>query len=169
MGVVTTIYSIDPDMMKKVEEDNERLAEITGDGQKTENCKVESFDFDSGVDTYINILFNAGAVESRKLIDSEYADLELFDFNGYNIWVIPPSGIETMLKELEAITSEMEDKIVNDNLIDNHETEVLKIKDRRGRSLSGDEIRSYLGNVQSFKAFLKEVNAQTNYLIAIEG
>ncbi len=169
MGVTTTIYSVEPGMTKKVEEDNKNLAYITGDCEESEKWKVESFDFDTGVDTYINIFFNAGAREARKMIDSEYTDLDLFDFNGYNIWTVSPDGVKTMLKELEAFTPEMEDKIVNDNLIDNHEVEVMKLKDRRGTVLSGDEIRGYLDSITSFKKFLQQVKEQHYYLIFIEG
>jgi|GEM_PF-3257360 len=177
MGVTTTIYSVEPGMMKKVEEDNEKLAYITGDCEENENWKAESFDFDTGVNTYIKIFFNAGAKETRKMIDSEYVDLDLFDFNGYNIWVLPPSDVQTMMGELDAITPAVEEKIISYSLmnivngtivIDNHEVEVLKITDRRGRSLSPDEIRGYLDSVRSFKAFLKKVVEQKNYLIFSE-
>ncbi|MFT3980066.1 MAG: hypothetical protein QM687_06315 [Ferruginibacter sp.] len=169
MGVTTTIYSVEPGMMKKVEEDNENLAYITGDCEENENWEVASFDFDSGVDTYINIFFNAGAKESRKLIDSGYAELGLFDFNGYDIWAIPPSAVEIMQDELEALTPAMEDKIISDNLVDNHETEVMKIKDRRGTVLPGDAIRGYLDDIEKFKEFLYKAKEQKNYLIVIEG
>jgi len=177
MGVTTTIYSVEPGMMKKVEEDNEKLAYITGDCEENENWKAESFDFDTGVNTYIKIFFNAGAKETRKMIDSEYVDLDLFDFNGYNIWVLPPSDVQTMMGELDAITPAVEEKIISYSLmnivngtivIDNHEVEVLKITDRRGRPLSPDEIRGYLDSVRSFKAFLQKVVEQKNYLIFSE-
>lgn len=177
MGVTTTIYSVEPVMMKKVEEDNENLAYITGDCEENENWKVASFDFDTSVNTYIYIFFNAGAKECRKLIDSEYADLDLFDYNGYNIWTVSPSAVQTMMEELEALTPAVEDKIISYSLmeivngvvlIDNQEVEVLKVADRRGRLLSSDEIRSYLDSVRSFKKFLQTVIEKKNYLLFSE-
>lgn len=177
MGVVTTVYSVGPGMMKKVETDNGNIAYITGDCEENEKWELASFDFDSSVDTYISIFFNAGAKECRKLIDSEYADPDLFDFNGYNIWTVSPSTVETMVEELEALTPAVEDRIIGYSLmeivngviqVDNQEIEVLKIADRRGRLLSSDEIRSYLDSIRSFKKFLQAVMAKKNYLLFSE-
>lgn len=168
MGVITTMYSVEPNMMKKVKADNDNLAYITGDCEENDNWEFESFDFDSSIEIYMDIFFNAGAKKSRKLIDSECADLGVYEFESYDIWSISPANVKIMVKELEAITPAMGEKIIKDNLIDNHETEVLRIE-RKGFPLTSEEIQTYLESIDDLKQFLSKVMSKNNYLIITEG
>jgi hypothetical protein len=177
MSVTTTIYAVGTKMMKKVKADNEKFAFLFGECEEDERWKVESFSFESSVDTYTQIFFNAGAKKSRGLIDSGNNNLDIFDYNGYDIWVVPPSRVKTMTKELEALNPTMEDKIISYSLmeivngiiqIDKQEIEVLKITDRRGNPLSSDEIRACLEDITKFKEFLQKAVEQQHYLLFSE-
>jgi hypothetical protein len=168
MGVNTTAYAISPKMMRKVRADNDNLAYvfdyfededgIFGAGEdKSKVWEVESYDFDTGIETYIDIFREAGFTKTAKNIDCEYADLDAFDYGGYDIWAIPPSGVKAMCKELENATFEVLKA-----------KELSEVTDRRGNSLIDSELESYLSDIEGIKKFLNEAFEQGNYLIFSE-
>ena len=158
MGVTTTAYSVEPKMMKKVRADNENFAFIFGDcEEENEIWKVESYDFDKGIETYIDIFREAGFNKTARNIDSEYADLDVFDYGGYDIWAIPPSGLKAMCKELANSTFEV---LKAKNL--------SEVTDRRGDSLLDSELESYLSDIEGIKKFFDKTFEQGNYLIFAE-
>ncbi len=158
MGVMTTVYSVEPKMMKKVRADNENFAFIFGDCDgEIERWKIESYDFDKGIDTYITIFLEGGFTKTSRNIDSEYADLDAFDFGGYDIWAIPPSGVKAMCKELENATFEV---LKAKNL--------SEVTDRRGNSLLDSELESYLSDIEGIKKFFDKTFEQGNYLVFSE-
>ena len=158
MGVTTNAYSLEPKMIKKVRADNENIAFILGDCEiESQHWKVESYDFDKGIETYITIMREAGFVKTAKNIDSEYADLDIFDYNGNDLWVIPPSQIKAMCRELENVTFEsLKAKKLSD------------ITDRRGNPLTNDELESYLSDIEGIKAFFKQALEKGHYLLFAE-
>lgn len=156
MGVNTTAYSIEPKMMKKVRADNENFAFIFGECEdESEIWKVESYDFDTGIDVFIKIFREANCIETAKKIDSEYADLDVFDYNGYDIWAITPSSVKAMCKEIEKANF---DKQEFGN----------EITDRRGTVLLDSELESYLSDIEGIKKFFDKVFEQGNYVIFSE-
>ncbi len=168
MGVNTTAYSITPKMMKKVRADNENLGYIFdyvededgiyGVGEdKSKLWEIESYDFDKGIETYIHIFREAGFTKTARNIDSEYADLDAFDYGGYDAWAISPSGVKAMCKELANATFEvMKAK------------EFPDITDRRGSPLLESELESYLSDIEGIKKFFDKASEQGNYLIFAE-
>jgi len=158
MGVVTIAYSVEPKMMKKVRADNEKFAFIFGECEdESEHWEVESYDFDTGIDAYIQIFRGAGFTKTAKSIDSEYADLDIFDYNGYDIWVIPPSGVKVICKEIEKATFEtLKAK------------ELSEITDRRGTKMQESLIESYLSDIEGIKNFLGKTLEKGNYLLFSE-
>lgn len=168
MSVNTTTYSIPPKVMRKIKANNENLAYvfdyfededgIFGVGEdKTNLWEVESYDFDSQIDVYIKIFREAGFTKTAKNIDSEYADLDVFDYGGYDIWAIPPSSVKAMCKEIENATLEV---LKSKNL--------SEITDRRGNPLLDNELESYLSDIKGIKKFFDKAFEHGNYLIFAE-
>ncbi len=159
MGVMTNAYSLEPKMIKKVRADNENLAFILGDCEdESQHWKVESYDFDKGIETYITIMREAGFVKTAKNIDSEYADLDLFDYNGNDLWVIPPSQVKAMVKELETATIEgIKAKNIGG-----------QVTDRRGTVLVDSLFESYLSDIDGIKAFFRKAMEKGHYLLFAE-
>jgi hypothetical protein len=169
MGVTTTAYSVPPKMMRKIRADNEKLAFVFGyfedeDGvfsasdDEKKRWEVENCDFDSSIDVYIKIFRTAGYEKTARKIDSEYADLDTFEYGGYDIWVVPPSGVKAITRELEDATFEvLKAKTIGG-----------EITDRRGNLLNQDLLESYLSDIESFKNFFNKAFAQGHYLIFAE-
>lgn len=158
MGVCTTMYAINTTMMKKIKADNENIAFMVGECEKNESWEVTKYDFDKSIEVFINILYVAGAKKSAKLIDSEYADLDIFEYDSYDIWAITPSKVKMMAKELERINWEILKK-----------GEVNKeITDRRNNVLTENELMSYLDDLNDIKQFLNKALLQENYLVFTE-
>jgi len=158
MGVNTTAYSIPPKMMRKIKADNDNLGYVFGDCEdENERWEVESYDFDTGVDVFIKIFREADFIKTARNIDSEYADLDAFDFGGYDIWAVTPAGVKAMCKELE-----------------NETFEVLKAKnlsevtDRRGDKMPESLLESYLSDIEGIKKFFDKAFEQGNYLVFAE-
>jgi hypothetical protein len=158
MGVCTTMYALNTKMMKKVKADNENLAFIVGECEEDKTWQVAKYEFDKSIEIFINILHEAGATKSAKLMDSEYADLELFEYEPYDIWSIPPSKVKTIVEELESITVESLKTDSGDS----------KISDRRNNILREEELESYLEEFGDIKQFLNEALIQKNYLVFTE-
>lgn len=162
MGVITTLYSVEPKRMKKLRADNENIAFVTGDCEnESEKWQMESYDFDTEIETFIGFFYDLGFDKTRKSINSEYADLDVFDYNGYDIWEIPPSGIKAMVKELESATfEELKAKIIENE---------IQLRDRRGTLIPNNPYELYLKNdVENIKNFLKRALEQGHYLLFVE-
>jgi hypothetical protein len=168
MGVCTTAYSIPPKMMRKIRTNNDNLAYvfdyfedddgIFGAGEdKSKIWEVESYDFDTVIETYIDIFREAGFTKTAKNIDSGNEDLDEFDFAGYDIWAIPPSGVKAMCKELENATFEVLKA-----------QKLSEVTDRRGNALLDSELESYLSDIEGIKKFLDKAFEHGNYLIFAE-
>ena len=158
MGVTTNAYSLEPKMIKKVRADNENIAFILGDCEdESQHWKVESYDFDTSIETYITMMREAGFVKTAKSINCEYADLDIFDYNGNDLWVIPPSQVKAMCKELENVTFEsLKAKKLSD------------ITDRRGNPLNNDQLENYLSDIDGIKAFFRKAMEKGHYLLFAE-
>jgi hypothetical protein len=168
MGVCTTAYSIPPKMMRKIRANNDNLGYvfdyiededgIFGAGEdKSKIWEVESYDFDTVIETYITIFRESGYKKTARNIDSEYADLDAFDYGGYDIWAIPPSGVKVMCKELENVTFEVLKT-----------KELSEVTDRRGNTLLDSELESYLSDIDGIKKFFDKAFEHRNYLIFAE-
>jgi Domain of unknown function (DUF1877) len=159
MGVTTNAYSLEPKMIKKVRADNENIAFILGDCEiESQHWKVESYDFDTGIEVHIKIMREAGYTKTAKNINSEYADLDIFDYNGYDIWVIPPSQVKAMVKELENATFET---IKAKNIGG-------QVTDRRGTVLVDSLFESYLSDIDGIRAFFRKAMEKGHYLLFAE-
>ena len=158
MGVCTTMYAVNTKMMKKIKADNENLAFVVGECEENEVWNVTKYEFDKSVEVFINIFYVTGAKKSAKLIDSEYADLGIFEYDSYDIWAVSPAKVKMMLKELESINFE---------LLKTDEGN-KEITDQRNNTLTEDELASYLGDLSDIKQFLNETSMQSNYLIFTE-
>ncbi|MCU0437173.1 MAG: DUF1877 family protein [Raineya sp.] len=158
MGVCTTMYAVNTKMMKKIKADNENLAFVVGECEENEVWNVTKYEFDKSIEVFIDIFDVAGAKRSAKLINSEYADLDIFEYDSYDIWTVSPAKVKTMVKELESINIELlKTKEGNE-----------EITDRRNRILTKDELASYLDDLSDIKQFLNETSLQSNYLIFTE-
>src|SRR4051812_25209876 len=109
MGVVTTVYSMPPNLMRKIRKDNDNLANLLEPEDENLRWKVETYDFDTIIESLIQILRESGYQKTAKRIDCEnyfYSDNGTLEYNGYDIWAIPPSQVRTMAKDLETATFE---------------------------------------------------------------
>lgn len=162
MGVITTAYSTPTNLMRKVRADNDNLAYVLGECEEDERWKLESYDFDTGIEVIISILREAGCEKTAKRFNCEnyfYSDDSSYiDYDGNDIWTIPPSQVKTMLKELE--------KVNIDELIS--KGNVNGITDRRGNLLPESLYESYVDDLKGIRKFLKETTEQGNYLLFTE-
>jgi len=158
MGVCTTVYAVNAKMMRKIKTDNENMAFIVGECEENEAWEVAKYEFDKSIEVFISLLYEANAKKSAKFIDSEYADLELFDYEPYDIWAISPSKVKMMIKELENITWE---SLKTDK-------GSKEVTDRRNNILTENELKGYLEELSDIKQFLNEVLKQGNYLLFTE-
>ncbi len=163
MGVITTAYSIPPKLMRKIRADNNNLVYVFGDcEEEIEIWKLESYDFDKAIEETISILREAGCKKTAQMIDCEnffYSDNSSYlDYNGYDVWTIPPSKVKAMAKELEK--ANFEELIAKGN--------VTGIKDRRGTILPESLYQSYIGDIESIKKFFKKTAENGNYLLFAE-
>lgn len=162
MGVLTTAYSIPPKMMRKIRTDNDNLVFVVGDCEKSKFWKSESLDFDKSIEETISILREAGCEKTAKNFDCEsyfYSDSRNYiDYDGYDIWTIPPSQVKTMLKEIEKADIEKLKAKGNIN----------QITDRRGIVLPESLYESYVDDLQNIRKFLRKTAEQGNYLLFTE-
>lgn len=163
MGVITTAYSIPPPMMRKIRADNDNLAYIFGECEdENEGWKVESFDFDKGIEETISVLREADCPKTAQKIDCEnyfYSDNSSYlDYDGYDVWTIPPSQVKAMLKELEK--ANVEELKAKGN--------INGITDRRGTLLPESLYKSYVGDLGRIKKFFQKTVEQGNYLLFAE-
>ncbi|HRH45125.1 MAG TPA: DUF1877 family protein [Pyrinomonadaceae bacterium] len=163
MGVITVAYSISPKLMRKIRADNDNLAYIFGDCEdENEAWKVESYDFDKGIEEIISILHEADCKKTAKNIDCEnyfYSDNSSYlDYDGYDVWTIPPSKVKAMLKELEKVNvTELKNK-----------GNINGITDRRGTLLPESLYQSYVGDLKTIRKFFQKTVEQGNYLLFAE-
>lgn len=158
MGVITVAYSITANMLRKIRNDNENLAYIKEPEDENSRWKVEELDFDSGIEPTISILREVGCPKTAKNLNCEYADLDLFDYNGYDIWTVSPSQVAAMLKELEKVN--VKELIAKGN--------VNEVTDRRGAVLQESLYESYVSDLVSIKKFIKQTVEEGNYLLFTE-
>lgn len=160
MGVITTAYSIPPKMMRKIRANNDNLGYIFE--SEDENWKVKSYDFDKTIEETVSILREAGCKKTAKNIDCEnyfYSDdSSYFDYDGYDIWTIPPSQVKSMLNELENVDVEKLKSKGN----------IGEITDRRGTIMNESLYKSYVSDIKTIRNFFKETARQENYLLFTE-
>jgi hypothetical protein len=162
MGVDSIAYSIPPKMMRKIRADNDNLGYVFGNVEdENEDWQVESFDFGTGIEVFINILREAGYPKTAKKIDCEYyfgsGSRNYLDYDSYNVWIIPPSEVKVTAQELANVTFDgLKSGIAGE------------IKDRRGHSMLESLYESYLSDIESLKKFLQRTAEQGNYLLFAE-
>jgi hypothetical protein len=162
MGVDSIAYSIPPKMMRKIRADNDNLGYVFGNVEdENEDWQVESFDFGTGIEVFINILREAGYPKTAKKIDCEYnfysGSRNYLDYDSYNVWIIPPSEVKVMAQELANVTFDgLKSGIAGE------------IKDRRGHTMLESLYESYLSDIESLKKFLQRTAEQGNYLLFAE-
>ena len=162
MGVLTTAYSIPPNLMRKIRSDNDNLTYLLDPEDENVRWKVEEYGFDTGVEVIIRILREAGCEKSAKNIDCEtyfYSDNSSYlDYDGYDMWIVPPAQVKAMFKELEKVkVEELQAKgIVNE------------ITDRRGTVLPESLYQSYVGDLNEIRKFLSKTAEAGNYLLFAE-
>ncbi|MBX7172326.1 MAG: YfbM family protein [Pyrinomonadaceae bacterium] len=162
MGVITTAYSIPPNLMRKIRADNDNLAFILEPEDENPNWKVEDYDFDKAIEELISFLQEFGYKKTAEKINCEtyfYSDSKNYlDYDGYDIWIIPPSQVKSMFDELKNATlSELKKKGVANEM-----------HDRRGSRIPENFYESYFMDIVNLKNFLKKVAGQGNYLLFTE-
>jgi hypothetical protein len=162
MGVITTAYSIPLNLMRKIRSDNDNLVYLLDPEVENVRWKVEKYGFDTGVEVIISILREVGCEKTAKNIDCEnyfYSDNSSYlDYDDYDIWIIPPSQVKAMLKELEKVN--VKELIAKGN--------VNEIKDRRGTLLPENLYKSYVGDLKDLRKFLDKTAEAGNYLLFTE-
>lgn len=156
MGVVTTVYSVPADLVRKIRKDNDLIGSVI-DPEEGSTVQ-ESFDFDSSVEAWVSVLRAADYVETAKNIDSEQFDTGLLDYDGYDMWLVPPSQVRSMLKELQPASWE---QLRTAGL-------AAEVTDRRGTKLRESEYEGYFCILDQFKTFLEGAALHGHYLLFTE-
>jgi len=160
MGVITTAYSIPPDMMRKIRANNDKLEFILDTGEEVAaRWAVEEYDFDKAIDEKSRILNGCGFVKTAKRFDCEsyfYAKgRNYLDYDSYNVWIIPPSEVKAMFKELEHANFE---ELKATGLAN-------EVTDYDGDPILEDDYQYYIGDIEEIKKFLNAAAAAGNYLL----
>jgi hypothetical protein len=156
MGVITTAYSVAADLVKKIRKDNDLIGSIIE--PEEEGAAVSSFDFDTTVEAWVSVLEAAKYKKTAKYINSEQFDTGVLDYDGYDMWLVTPSQVQAMVKELRLATWEQLKAIGL----------AAEVTDRRGSKLLEEEYEGYFSTLSSFKTFLDGAAQLGHYLLFTE-
>lgn len=155
MGVDTTAYSVPADLVKKIRRNNDLIGGVI---EPEDGADFARFDFDSSVEVWVSVLRAAEYKKTAKNIDSEQFDTGMLDYDGYDMWLVPPSQLKAMLKELEPASWE---QLRTAGL-------AAEATDRRGTLLLESEYEGYFCSIDEFRAFLQTASQQGHYLLFTE-
>lgn len=160
MGVLTTCYSVSADLMKKIRRNNDNLADLLGLNDESDpNWKVADFEFDKGFEETIGLLRAAGFRKTYYYLDGEryfYSKTASYlEYEGYGIWIVPPSKTKIIVRELEPATFE---KIKKIGL-------ARQATDYYGQVIPEGDYEYYVGRIDRLKQFFKESSEQGHYLL----
>lgn len=161
MSVDTIAYSIPPKVMRKIRAENENLDYVFGNSEeeKTE-WKFESLDFGKRFDENIYVLRAGGFRKTSKILHLDnylYSDdkSKFIEYDGYEVVIIKPSQVKTVVKELEKLNFE---ELKTESL----EKEVT---DYYGEIIREDEYESYLESIREMNEFFAKSAAEGNFVI----
>lgn len=159
MGVLTTMYSVPPQMMKKINADNERLAFVTGDAEDEDggNWKCDSIDFDKHYVEVIGLLNTAGHNKVYKILDVESSEGDL-ELDPYDLLLVKPAKVKKLAELLKGVTPASIKK----------ELEGKEVTDYYGKPMLDSDIDSYLSELPRIQKLLKKAVADGHSLIVAE-
>ena len=156
MGVLTTAYSVPPEMMKKIKADHEKLGFVFGveeGGGKAWEC--ETFEFDKGFEERIGILGENGYPKTREALDLESADEDDPSYDGYDVRVVSPATLKKLAKELASATfAELKKKGLANGTTDYY-----------GKTIPAEAYSYYVGDIEDMKAFFAKAATAGHWLV----
>ena len=162
MRVMTNAYSVPANLMKRIRRNNDLLANILEPEEKNPDWKVENYDFDKGIESYLSLLRAGNCVKTAKYFDCEtffYSESAgSLEYDSYDVWAIPPSKVKAVSKELDGVTLESLTKSGVAN----------EVSDRRNWVIPEDQYPSYFGDIEQLKEFVKTAAELGHYLIFAE-
>ena len=98
---------------------------------------------------------------TAKNLDCEsffYSDKGTLEYDGYDVWAIPPSQVKAMAKELESVNFS---GLTTAGLAN-------EVSDKRGTTIPESLYESYFGDIEEIKKFIKTAGDQGHYLLFAE-
>lgn len=159
MGVLTVMYSIPPRIMKKIQADNERLGFVTGDAEDDDggDWRCASIDFDKHYVEVVGLLRDAGHEKAAAMMDIEANAGEL-ELDPYDLLWLKPKQV----KQLDALLEGLTPAALKKQLKGKEPT------DYYGKSMSADDIASYLSEIPRIRKLLKVAVAEESSIVVTE-
>jgi hypothetical protein len=158
MGVLTNVYSVPAKVMKKIDEDNERLGFLFGDEESADAkmWQVDKYDFDKRFDDVIRIMRAAGLNATYKALDVENPGENEPEYDPYDIKRVSPAKVKKIAAELAPITfMDLKKKGLEQEVSDWHSN----------RTIGEAEYSSYVGDIEKIKAFFQKAADAGNFII----
>lgn len=158
MGVLTTLYAVPAPLMKKIREDNERLAFLFGEDEDEDEklWKVASYDLDEKAEEQFSIYATAGYPRMQAAFDFESAEDDEPEYDGYDIRVAKPATVKKIAKEIEKATlKQLVTKAV-----------ATGVTDYYGKPMTELEIKLLVDDVAKLKKFFAKAAEAGHFVIA---
>jgi hypothetical protein len=158
MGVLTTLYAVPAPLMKKIREDNERLAFLFGEEEDEDEkrWKVASYDLEKKAEEQFSIYATAGYPTMQAAFDFESAEDDEPEYDGYDIRVAKPATVKKIAKEIEKATPK---QLVTKGV-------AARITDYYGKPMSEFEIEFLVDDVARLKKFFAKAAEAGHFVIA---
>lgn len=157
MGVLSSIYSVPPALMKKVRADHEKLGLVFGDEETDDPAwKVERHEFDKTFEERLKILRSAGYKTMYVAFDFESPADDEPEYGGYDIRVAKPVRVKKIANEIASVTlAELTKKGLANGCTDYD-----------GKLIPESDYASYLGDLEELKKFFAAAAAAGHFVIA---
>lgn len=161
MSVSTLAFSTPPKLVAKIRRNNDLLGKILEPEEVDDLWKVESYDFGTDIESWLQLFRACGFKRCAKNLDGErffYSERGTLEYDPYDVWVVPPSQVKAMALELK------------DACLDGMRVKGLaaEVSDRRDNVISDDMYESFFGDLEDIKKFLQGAADQGHFLIFAE-
>lgn len=158
MGVLTTAYSIPPEVMRRIQGYKKHLEKIF---QAQKDWRFESYGFDKGWEEKIRII---GKCYPRTLNRLNHQNC--WKYPDYDVWVVKPKEVKFVAGDIAKTNIEHLKKWCNLLRRDGRQECVV---DANGKKIPEELYDYYIGDIENFKAFLQKAATNEHYLIFATG
>ncbi len=151
MGILTTAYSIPPEVMRKIQGYKKHLEKIF---QAQKDWRFESYGFDKGWEEKIRII---GKCYPRTLNRLNHQNC--WKYPDYDVWMVKPKEVKFVAGDIARASSESLKKWGLKGGVRNY----------YGEMISEELYDYYIGDIENLKAFLQKAAIDENYLIFATG
>ncbi len=154
MGVLTTTYSIPPDRMKKLRAHRGHLEKVF---RAEPEWSFARYDLDETWDGKIRIIGKCYPSTRDRLNHQTYLGNAACD-----VWVVPPKDVQFAAKDLAGATFEGLLKWCN---LLRRDGQREYVADANGKAIPEELFSYYVGDLEDFKAFLREAADGGHFLL----